>query len=248
MDISKETIGKIQELVLSGVEPREITVGERRGIAIGDHVYWNDRKFPTTLQFHTLSGIAEYVNRCLDCEYITGAPIIQVETEDSVSYYSGAFAPLANRCILASARPRSVESFPFGRFMPCEEFIIKLQALFVPDRGDWQEVVGACAGIKKQDGVEYKDSGVTQKVVVQSGLSLSTMKELPNPVVLAPYRTFPEIEQPESSFVLRVTDGRSGPELALFEADGGAWKLTAMERIKNYLKEEVSRPEMIIIA
>jgi hypothetical protein len=32
---------------------------------------------------------------------------------------------------------------------------------------------------------------------------------------------------------------QSDPTCALFEADGGAWKIKAMKRIKEYLEEEL---------
>jgi len=67
-------------------------------------------------------------------------------------------------------------------------------------------------------------------------------------VVLRPYRTFLEIEQPASAFVFRLRRGREGelPTCALFEADGGRWKLEAIERIRDYLKEQLS--EIAVIA
>ena len=102
------------------------------------------------------------------------------------------------------------------------------------------------AGIRKQGGADYSDNGVTQTVSVQSGISLAGTKKIPNPVSLAPFRTFVEVEQPESLFILRVTDGRSGPELALFEADGGAWRLAAINSIKDWLQEQL--PGTIILA
>jgi hypothetical protein len=63
---------------------------------------------------------------------------------------------------------------------------------------------------------------------------------IPNPVKLSPFRTFIEVEQPESLFVLR---GRKGPQWALFEADGGLWKIKAIQNIKNWLeKKELNVP------
>ncbi|MEB9782308.1 hypothetical protein P4K16_30685, partial [Bacillus cereus] len=59
-----------------------------------------------------------------------------------------------------------------------------------------------------------------------------------NPVQLSPYRTFVEVEQPESKFVFRM---REGARCGLFEADGGAWKLEAMNNIKEYLKEALAQ-------
>ena len=61
---------------------------------------------------------------------------------------------------------------------------------------------------------------------------------VPNPVILRPYRTFPEVEQPASSFIFRMKEN-DGVCCALFEADGGAWKNEAMRNIKEYLKENL---------
>lgn len=53
---------------------------------------------------------------------------------------------------------------------------------------------------------------------------------------------------PLSSFVFRMRS-TCGVECALFEADGGAWQLEAVRRIKNYLKEELEEfPNFVVIA
>jgi hypothetical protein len=57
------------------------------------------------------------------------------------------------------------------------------------------------------------------------------------------------VQQPESLFVFRL---QSGPRAALFEADGGAWKVEAMDTIHAYLKEnlkaEIEAGKVVIIA
>ena len=73
-------------------------------------------------------------------------------------------------------------------------------------------------------------------VTIKTGIASVGEAEVPNPVTLAPYRTFPEIEQVESKFIFRM---KEGPLAAIFEADGGAWKNEAMKRIKEYLVENL---------
>jgi hypothetical protein len=91
------------------------------------------------------------------------------------------------------------------------------------------------------------DDGVTQAVEVKSGIHMCAEQSIPNPIWLKPYRTFSEVDQPPSQFVLRLRDSRNGmPECALYEADGGVWKSAAIENIKEYLEEEL--PEVKIIA
>jgi len=72
---------------------------------------------------------------------------------------------------------------------------------------------------------------------VRKGGACLEAAAVPNPVMLAPYRTFPEVEQPASPFVLRLKQGPEGgrPSLALFEADGGKWQLEAVKRVRTYL-------------
>ncbi|MGV8103295.1 hypothetical protein ACE15I_33430, partial [Bacillus thuringiensis] len=77
-----------------------------------------------------------------------------------------------------------------------------------------------------------------QAVTVKTGVASRGNAKVPNPVQLSPYRTFVEVEQPESKFVFRM---REGARCGLFEADGGAWKLEAMNNIKEYLKEALAQ-------
>jgi len=75
-------------------------------------------------------------------------------------------------------------------------------------------------------------------------------RAVPNPVTLLPYRTFNEIAQPPGRFVLRMKSGvASGqrPAVALFEADGGAWQLEAIRRIRDWLRMNVPE-EVAVIA
>ena len=57
-------------------------------------------------------------------------------------------------------------------------------------------------------------------------------------VPLRPYRTFLEVEQPESEFLLRLDDNGN---VGLFEADGGMWKQTAKASITAYFEEKLAQ-------
>jgi hypothetical protein len=84
------------------------------------------------------------------------------------------------------------------------------------------------------------DDGIAQEVTVKTGIRTLAKMEMPTIIKLAPYRTFIEVEQPEGEFLLRL---RKGPEAALFEADGGAWKIQARRNIKQYF--EVALEDLI---
>jgi hypothetical protein len=58
------------------------------------------------------------------------------------------------------------------------------------------------------------------------------MRPVKGRVKLAPFRTFRELKQPESEFVFRVHPGGT---CSLNEADGGAWKIAAVNAIADWL-------------
>lgn len=133
-----------------------------------------------------------------------------------------------------------IPDFNYDTYIDHERFLIALQAKFLP--GEDRELLLKFAGTVESGTVsQYGDDGVTQKATVKSGISSKTDAIVPNPVVLAPYRTFLEVEQPESSFIFRMKDNdRSGVSCALFEADGGAWSNEAMRDVAAYLIKQLS--------
>ena len=124
----------------------------------------------------------------------------------------------------------------FERFLESEKFNIMLQSCFVPN-AHRELVLKVIGSIVEDATVQTKDDGVTQSVTAKTGVATVGNEKVPNPVLLKPFRTFVEVPQPESEFVLRV---RKGPEAALFEADGAAWELNAMQNIKDYLQAELA--------
>ncbi len=116
------------------------------------------------------------------------------------------------------------------------------------ENNDKAKILKIVGNIKDKAVRQYGDDGITQQVTAKTGLALVEDVPVPNPVMLAPFRTFMEVEQPESKFVFRMKRGDDGPECALFEADGGAWKLEAMKRIKAYLQAELDGTGIAIIS
>jgi hypothetical protein len=125
-----------------------------------------------------------------------------------------------------------------GKFMTLEEFVIGLQVRF-SDADDRKRLLALLSNVKHETVKTALDDGVTQVVQARAGVALVSDVAVPNPVLLCAYRTFRDIVQPSSLFVLRVQSGRSGglPEVGLFEADGGSWRLTAIERVRTWLSD-----------
>lgn len=123
----------------------------------------------------------------------------------------------------------------YDTFVDTERFNIMLQASFA-DKGDKSLVLKFTGLIRDEAVKETGDNGISQKVTIKTGITTVGEAVVPNPVTLAPFRTFPEIDQVESKFIFRMQEG---PRAALYEADGGAWKNEVMRKIKDYLVESL---------
>ena len=110
-----------------------------------------------------------------------------------------------------------------------------------------------CAAVSAEQArvVSPADDGMTQRVTARSGISLVKQVSVPNPVVLAPYRTFTEVEQPKSPFVFRIRQTGDEVQAALFAADADAWKREAIANIRDWFEQHIPqdlREDVIILA
>jgi hypothetical protein len=198
---------------------------------------------PSSLEVNSLSGLVGFLKSKFDGDEKL---LVHVETPTLVTV-SSVLNEDSNRKELIKARAL-LPNFSFDRFHDTEDFNIRLQSCFVKneDRDIMLQVVG---NIREEKVNTIGDDGVSQSVTAKVGVATVAQVQVPNPVVLAPYRTFVEVTQPESNFIFRM---QNGPKCALFEADGGAWKLEAMKRIKAYLDEtmeaEIEAGKIVVIA
>ena len=139
-----------------------------------------------------------------------------------------------------------IPNITFERYLKIEEFIIMLKSKFIMTE-DLERVIKVVGNITDENVTNYNDDGITQKVTTKTGIARVGEVALPPKIKLKPYRTFVEIEQPESEFLLRAQKGYGGIELALFEADGGAWKKEAINNIAKYLKDNLKGMDNITI-
>lgn len=136
--------------------------------------------------------------------------------------------------------------FEFDRYYSQEDFVINMQTAFLQSK-ETEIILQVAGNVENKATANYGDDGCTQKTTIKRGIASREDVLVPNPVTLAPYRTFLEVEQPESKFVFRIKEGREGePNFKLVAADGGLWKYKAVENIKNYLKEQLKDEEVDI--
>ena len=189
------------------------------------------------ITMNTLSSLIEYIKSGVDA--FGGKMIIHVKSPTQVSMYS-ALDVERNRENIVEVRA-NVPEFSFNRFDNHESFVIGVQSKFVDDPATDKALLLKFAGTVEAGSVaEYGDDGISQKATVKTGIASKGDAIIPSPARLKPFRTFVEVEQPISDFIFRMKDDRSGGvQCALFEADGGAWKISAMEAIKEYLTKEL---------
>lgn len=235
MDLTREFLEKVEEMV----QPQTLTEGIRTFVDKPMHMLVDEIAVDTPLHTNSLSSVADYIKSNADFDALAsdGRKIIHVEDEKTVWLYTemNSFKK-RSALLLASAW---VSSFPFGQWLSLENFIISVQANFVTDEHR-DEFLSFVATVKQDTGVEQQDDGVTQKVTTRSGVSLSRTSKVPNPITLRPFRTFSEVEQPESAFVFRIkAEEGCGVKAALFAADGDAWRHDAILKIRDYFQTHV---------
>ncbi|WP_044480473.1 hypothetical protein [Paenibacillus antibioticophila] len=233
----KSAIEKI--LSLAGIHTTEI----------GEQVYTNQElrrvSEPTasTLKVRNLSGLVDYLRNDFDAKLPV---MVHIESPTLVSAVTG-FNRNVERNTLIQAEAL-LPNIRFGDFYDVERFNILLQSCFV-ENGVRSKLLAIVGNVRDENVMSFGDNGISQQVTAKTGVATAEIVPVPNPVNLKPYRTFVEIEQPESSFVFRMQDG---PSAAIFEADGGEWKLRAIQEIKSYLdealKEQISSGQVVIIA
>jgi hypothetical protein len=147
---------------------------------------------------------------------------------------------------IKAVRSDYVKPFECDRYFPTDEFIINLKSKFVQD-ANIEMLVKLIGNISNDSSISENDDGFTQTVETKAGVHLKATEEIPNPIVLRPFRTFLEVEQPASLFLVRAQPGRGNrPEFALYEADGGAWKIDAIKKIKEYLNQKLGNDIPVI--
>lgn len=208
------------------------SVGGREYTSQGAHAIMEP--LPDALPFNTLSGFADFA-KGHDREGV----FVHVVNHGEVHLVAMEINDWMKRgCWAKASMMAHPDAFKFGQFRSPEDFVIGLRSQFVQNI-DAETVLKVVGNISSESALQVEDDGVSQSVSQRGGVVLKSRAGLPNSVNLAPFRTFREVTQPESEFFLRAQKGgRDGemPQLALFEADGSAWKLHAMSNIAAFLR------------
>jgi len=221
-------------------EAKGIDVFNKKFICYGGHaeeVKESVDHRPSPLEFYTLSGLVDYINRSHT------NVICHVTGYKSVVAISDLREKWQDRCTFAECSPMETRGFQFGNWHSIEHFIIEVQSKFVDSEAK-ANMLRHVSGISSSEVKTCEDDGVSQSVATKNKLGRLETAKLDPIIQLAPYRTFPELIQPESKFLFRLRNRKDElPEVCLFEADGGAWKIEAMHRIASYLTSHAGHKE-----
>lgn len=199
-----------------------------------------------TLGVSTLGGLRDYLKANKDQLKLADL-VVHVVSPTRVEV----LGPLAERArvreLYVAAEATDLLHGFLSAYMSLEAFLIGLQVRFV-DADDRGQLLRLLSTVKHETVKTAMDDGMTQVVQARAGVALVADVAVPNPVTLTGFRTFRDVVHPSSLFVLRVQAGRSGglPEVGLFEADGGAWKLTAIARVRDWLTEALPNDVAIL--
>jgi hypothetical protein len=234
VDVTKELIETIQAATMVQ------TIKAEDGREFYSHALHSPEKpvTPNHFAFTSLESLLDFAASVKDDSVLKFAHI--VVSEASVT----GFGAVSNdrfkqRTHLASAvAPKvSYHSFSTDRFVSHENFLIGSRIVFLQS-AERDNLLRIISTVKRSNVTDMSDDGFAQEVVATNKVGTVGNERLPTEVVLREWRTFPEVEQPECTYLVRAKAGNESelPTFALFEVDGGQWKIQARKSIADYLK------------
>lgn len=178
-----------------------------------------------TISVSGLDSICKLIRT--ELEKVDTTIMVQVKSNDTVEVMTTYLSDFSrNTLYRAKADAPGLRTGFRGR----EVALIELRSLCIPNEGT-AYLLDLLSRMTNENSVSTNDNGVTQTVEARQGVAINAVVEIKPRVMLRPFRTFLEVEQPESEFLLRV-DPDEG--IGFFEADGGIWKLEAKKNIADY--------------
>lgn len=201
-----------------------------------------DPGYAEAIQCATLQGLVDIYKAGIDG--LTDADVlVQVVSPSEVRVLNRKADKFGRRKLSIACKLAVVDQFQFGKWQDPGHFIISAQQCFQRvkvqnDDGTYAQdldyVLGiAASSITADQAASSEDDGISQRVGLKRGITLKAEAVLRPRVSLAPYRTFADVDQPLTQFIFRAKFDDGSPALALFEGDGGRWKITAAASIQG---------------
>ena len=203
---------------------------------------------PETMKVNTLTSFVNYIKAGISLEEIKEALYINI-TSPTRAVAQTAVNKYGERFTIAVAERYDFCGFRFGISYDYESFIVAVRSKFEAT-DELKSLLGVLKSVTKSNEISSEDNGITQIVTAKNGVALGSLSV--NPVwSLKPYRTFTEVEQPSSLFLLRLSSRSEATDYTLHETDGGAWAVEAMREIGKYLfnafEEEIAAGKIFVL-
>lgn len=246
--VEEYMFNKGQELAKAQEEVRTVVIEGSTYAVYGGKMTRIEQKNPPEpdwFEVFSLRGLVDFIKADTDHLFCDAESrhIVRVVNETMVDVVSPATGYERVRYV----RARCVAHTPrisFGEFLDTDQFQVMLQTCFEPSTN--RDTVMKLAGsASKEQSMRKSDDGMKQAIQVNTGVVTVQDVIIHNPVTLTPFRTFYEVEQPSSPFILRFDEDANA---ALYEGDGGAWKNEAVKRIADWLRWELANCNVEIIA
>lgn len=152
--------------------------------------------------------------------------------------YSDLYNQKVYRVLICESMPILPATFRFNQKISIEEFRVDAADFFVHDE-EFRKLIATISKITEVNETVTTDDGMSTAVEIKNKIGRPENGKVEPFWNLRAHRTFAEVEQPLSQYLLRLSKGHSGPLVSLHEASGAAWKREATEAVYEHIKERV---------
>lgn len=225
--INSDAMEFIKDEALRGAEIKRTSAGQE--VSAAKHIVIEAPR-SGALQVSTLQAVVDYLISSPDHQ---DKMVLHIQSPTRVTLYGTTNVDRKrDEWLQADA---ITPHFTFDNWYDIEDINIKLQAGFAPTDAA-NELKAILGNVMEQVVRNTGDDGVSQSVVTKQSIMAGESQPVPSRVTLKPFRSFVELpDQPASDFILRLKTINGGMHAKLVEADGGAWKIEAIQNIKDWI-------------
>ena len=252
MNLTPDTIEKILEISSKFTiekldDGREYKIGPNGILKLEPPV-------PETISFKTLSAMVDYINwTAANAEDRTASPaktFIHIAGFREVMLRTGLMGAWLDRYTLAVSSAVRNE-YPYGQYLDAKDFVVHLQTCF-KDTPVRTELLKAFSNVASSSIKISKDDGISEEIEVRQTITRSEAVELRNPIILKPFVTFSEIEQPDVPYILRMKavkpddpDKDAGSVKVMIERTyDNQWQLETLADIRAFFEEKIGQGDL----
>lgn len=231
--VTGTAVQEIASLAERAKQVQSLTVGARTYVDRQMFDVYGREVMPDPLEFTTLDGFAAYLLAEGEPAFVHVVSPVRVV---AVSPLRGTDKSQRRSLARADCRTAVLDGFSFNEYADLGSLAIALQTCFAPT-GEVAPLRKFCASVRGTQEIGVDDDGLSQSVQAKSGVAAVMPTAVSNPWMLAPWRTFAEVTQPLSPFVLRFNkEEGERPEAALFQVGDARWQVEAVKSIAVHLR------------